>query len=141
MFENMMQQKFFLGSNIFWGPASTVTSRVFQKPVINDNDFVGNLPDEYISLPRSELLPAYVNCLSPQLPLSLCNSSSTLSELYLNGLQQSSLCKSKSKIRLTSLPLCIWSQTSLSKLYLPANDYTGKVSNISLLEIVERDMF
>ena len=96
----------FLGSNIFSGPAPTVTSIVLEKLDISDDAFVGNLPDEYISFPTSELFSASVNCLSPQLLLSLCNSSNTLPELYLNGLQQSSLCKSKSQ-SLTSLPSCI----------------------------------
>ena len=100
---------------------------------------VANLPDQFLSLPTLELLSASVNCLSPQLPLSLCNSSNTFSELYLNGLQQSSLCKSKNQ-GLTSLPSCIWSLTSLAKLYLSGNGYTGKLSYFSLSNTTEQDV-
>ena len=80
VFDNMEQlENLLLGSNMDSGSTPTVTSAGFKKFDISDNAFVGNLPDEYFSLPTLKLLSASVNCLSPQLPHAVCNSSSSLS--------------------------------------------------------------
>ena len=134
----------FLGSNAFIGTAPSVSSVELEQLDISDNAFAGNLLDEYFSLPSLKLFSASVNCLSLQLSLFLCNSSTSLSEIYLNGLQQSSQCnknviKSKNK-KTANLPSCTWSLTSLTKLYVSGNGYNGKITNFSLTNIIEFDV-
>ena len=120
-----------------------MTSPLLQILDISDNAFTGKLPNEFFMLPNLTIIAASVNCLSPQLPASLCNSSSAtpyLSEIYLNGLQQSDDCDDmvkRSRGGLVDLSPCIWSRSSLSKLYISGNGYVGKLDTFNLTNIKE----
>ena len=131
----------FLGSNSFSGVLPVNMSRSLVKLDISDNAFSGNLPSEYFAFQNLTLLSASVNCLSPTLPTSLCNSSTALSELYLDGLQENSKCSDatkRSRGYLTNLPSCVWSRSSLRKLYLSGNGYTGNMEKaFELPNIIE----
>ena len=118
----------FLGSNRFSGTAPSISSTLLERLDISDNAFSGKLPGEYFTLPKLQVLSASLNCLSVQLPGSLCNSSDSLLELYLNGLHQSSNCFGAiSQESLSELSSCIWSRKSLMKIYLAGNRYSGSL--------------
>ena len=130
-----------LGSNSFSGALPINMSRSLVKLDISDNAFSGTLPSEYFTLQHLTIFFASMNCLSPTLSTSLCNSSNALSELYLDGLQENSKCSDATKRDrgyLTNLPSCIWSRSSLRKLYLSGNGYSGNMEKtFELPNIIE----
>ena len=102
----------------------------------SDNMFDGRIADEYFKLPRLEIFSCTKNCLSPEIPVSICNSS-TVRELYISGLQSANSCRNNRMNRAFTLPDCLWTMNSLEKLYLSGNGYFGNFELFQLGNLSE----
>ena len=134
----------FLGSNLLSGLVPAPNSKSLQYVDLSYNVFTGSLPSESFMSPALILFSASSNCLLSELPQSLC-SSMKLSELYINGLgsndrcteYQSSAQNIARSLVFPQLISCIWSTSSISKLYLAGNSYSGKLDEFDLPNITE----
>ena len=140
LFTNKTQlQTFSVGSNFFFGAVPMLQSRSLLRFEISDNAFTGALPAKLFLLPKLAVFSASVNCLSVDLPPSICAAFDSLTELYLNGLGRSDKCVGKYIMPLAEdIPSCIWSMSSLQKLYLSGNGFSGSVyEHYNLTNITE----
>ena len=100
---------------------------------MSSNRFNGKIPDSYFIAPNLQLLSVSQNCLSRELPSSICNSSSSITYLYLAGLQQGSHCPNYfakgANVEKIEIPSCVWSLSSLREFYITGNAYIGDLDD------------
>ena len=142
MFSRMSNlQLLILQSNFFSGPIPAIGNNVDLEILdLSNNAFTGSIDENIFTHTSLKTIVLSVNCLSRSLPLNLCNSSS-IRELYISGVAGSSRCNSntieRSQLSIATLPDCIWSMTSLRKLYLSGNVFYGSMESFKLFDLTE----
>ena len=127
----------FMSSNTFSGPVPSNFSDIIGTIDLSNNAFTGRIPEILFEFPLLEIFAASVNCLSLEVPLSLCNSTS-IQTLLISGLHQGSKCdRNDIDTSMVSLPSCLWSISSLNKLYLSGNGYLGEMQDVYLPNLTE----
>ena len=97
---------------------------------ISSNAFSGTIPSAFFAMPSIVYFASSQNCFHGELPESVCDSS-TLEQLYLEGLRSGQECKTRifgsfsdvylSEALAGTIPHCIWAMTSLRFLFLSGN--------------------
>ena len=101
---------------------------------LSSNSFSGPIPAAFFRLPAIFYFASSQNCFHGELPEEICNSS-TLEQLYLEGLRSGEQCKQRifgslSDVYLSEplrggIPACLWDMPSLRFLFLSGNLLTG----------------
>ena len=117
---------------------------------LSSNWFSGSIPAAFFRLPALFYFASSQNCFHGTLPEEICNSS-TLEQLYLEGLRSGEQCKqhifgSLSDVYLSEplrggIPACLWDMPSLRFLFLSGNLLTGMLptqaaQNLSSLQYI-----
>ena len=122
---------------------------------LSSNWFSGSIPAAFFRLPALFYFASSQNCFHGTLPEEICNSS-TLEQLYLEGLRSGEQCKqhifgSLSDVYLSEplrggIPACLWDMPSLRFLFLSGNLLTGMLptqaaQNLSSLQYIGEERF
>ena len=95
---------------------------------LSSNFLEGSLPAELFALPKLQTLVLSKNCFSGELPMTLCNLSSTVTDLFMDGLSTGAGCPTYRflgsnfpRYMSGDIPSCLWDNIHLQKLHLAAN--------------------
>ncbi|RYH21456.1 hypothetical protein EON65_20640, partial [archaeon] len=129
--------------NLFTGPVRHVFDNSVQQALsiidLSNNGITGTLPADLFQLPALSSLAAGKNCFHGQIPSTVCNASSYLNTLALDGLGTSSFCESSvwdpfglfnsqfGGLLTGTLPHCVWSLPAIQVLHLSGNGLSGSL--------------
>ena len=131
-----------LNSNNFVGTIPYELPQNISDIDVSDNAFVGQIPETIFRLPDLNQLSASKNCISLNLPASICEAQS-LRYLYISGLQQSHKC-SQEILALgesyVTIPPCFWSSLDLQELIVAGNAFSGHMESFDMPNITKLDV-
>ena len=100
-----------LSNNKFSGLIPSMASNIaLQKFDVSGNKLSGEIPPSLFTLPNLQLLSCAINCLTKDIPESVCETQS-IQELYLSGLSRAPACSSlfsKYSFLSATIPDCLW---------------------------------
>ena len=93
----------------------------------------GSIPDSLFTLDSLKTLVLSSNCITGDIPISICSSTSNNSwSLIVNGAFNELQCSSSSHKFSGSLPSCIFASPNLATLHLVGNGLTGQLPDVPI---------
>ena len=109
-------------------------SNSLQYIILNNMTLYGSIPDSLFSLPLLTSLVLSSNCITGDIPISICSATANNSwDLILNGAFNELQCSSSNRHMFScSLPSCIFASPNLVTLHLAGNTLFGQLPDIPM---------